>query len=173
MKKFSFFLSLVLCVIIAGLALVIATDPQEPGEPGASVQSVDEQNERDEAELNLPLVAFIPAGKFTDDERALLWSHVITPHTDYGACMGQQTVSIAIEKLDASKTIADTTYLYGITAMIANPDGSQNAVTESFIHGTTDGVFDYWTPTLILKSCVDTLPNADDVRDQAVESYGG
>lgn len=167
MKK-SLVLNLFLIILLAAVALLL-TLTRDNGEAPAD----DAEPDEDEPAYNLPVVAFTPSGQFTEDDRALLWSHVVTPLADYNACLDQQVVSVQIEILDEPIVITNTVYEYGVDAMLANPDGSQNAITESFLHGATDGEMDYWVPALILKKCVDTLPNADDVRNQAVDDYQG
>ncbi len=96
----------------------------------------------------LPVIAFSPAGKFTDAERELLWQRVITPHTNYSECMGERVAAIIIEKRETPKVIANTTYLYDIRVYSENSDGSQNAVYEGFLHGEVDGEMDYWVPAM-------------------------
>lgn len=154
MKYLSYALNLVLVVVVIALM-------------GANREALEN------GELNLPVVAFSPSGDFGSEERDLLWDRVVTPFTDYNRCLEQEPVSVAIEKKDTPTVIAETTYRYTATMMLANPDGSQNAIVESMLIGETDGELEYWVPALILTECVDTLPNADEVRDQAVDEYRG
>lgn len=140
----------------------------------ACVRKTDEAlNESVEESESQAIVAFSPAGLFTSEEREELWERVITPYIDYADCLNGEPASILVEKIDKETIVADTAYMYTVTIMSVAQEGSRDAAVETFIHGETNGEMDYWQPALILARCVDVLPNADELRDQAVDEYRG
>lgn len=108
------------------------------------------------------LVFFTPAASFTDAEKQRLQERVIDPYQAYGVCIGAADV-VAVEVVEANTP----GYLYAFS-MFAE-DGSHH----SFLFGEAGLELPYYTPDLLLTECVDVLPHADEIRDQAVDEYRG
>lgn len=153
MKK-ALTLSLVLNVLLA-LGIVYV---------GSSYLSLKEEvSDMTAMEANmLPPIVYTPEANFTAAEKGRIESRVLKPYRDYHECLNAgQLAAMHIQKADSPG------YLYHVE--IFGEDGT----LASFLHGEPGSELEFYTPDLILKDCVETLPHADQLRDQAIEEYKG
>lgn len=155
MKVFSYILNIVLLVAVIWLLLGterIAEAPDTSSDTEAQPETV---------------IAFQPSGKFTEAEQQEIREKILSPYVAYANCMGEsQPVSVLVTETST------TGYRYAVDMLFA-PEEGDVAGYYGFLHGPAQGALDYWVPDLLLTKCVDVLPNADEVRDRAIDEYRG
>lgn len=111
------------------------------------------------------LVSLQPSAAWPESGKQEMWEKLITPYIDYGTCMGMTPVSIIVKPSHTSG------YLYIVDAVYAPKEAGDDPAYHGFLYGTPNEELPYWVPDLLVKKCVDVLPNADEVRDQAIDEY--
>lgn len=149
-------LAIIAVLLLAGIVLVTF-------DVGADVPELD--NEQPAAET---AVSFQPSGRFSSADRQEVYDKVITPLIDYRSCMGEVLpVSLLVTPTDTAG------YRYKVEGILPPSAGQDVAGYMGFLVGPETGELDYWVPDLLMSKCVDVLPNADQLRDQAIDEYQG
>ncbi len=97
-----------------------------------------------------PVVVYIAAGSFSDEEKSNLQARVIDPYIDYHAGLPDHPplVSLSLEKSDS---LPD--FPYSANAIF------EEGITAGFLIHATAGVLDWWVP-----ECLGPCPVSDEFR---------